>query len=205
MDPEVIVRQGDLSAEFDEKMRQVGLSAWDLETDGLDFRTDKIRTCQVFVPGVGVEIVQVSGTEPRRLIDALASERVAKLFHHAMFDLRFMRFHWSVRARRVGCTKVMSKLVEPGRESHSLAPLVAEYLGIALDKGQQRSDWSLTDLTPEQITYAASDVVHLPDLFQSLWKEAINEGVADLVEQSFEYLPTRVESDLRDAGDVFAY
>ena len=199
------VLQGDLSADFDEKMRQVGLSAWDLETDGLNFKTDRIRTCQVFVPGIGVEIVQVADSEPHRLIDALASERVAKLFHHAMFDLRFMRFHWSVRARRVGCTKVMSKLIDPARESHSLAPLVAEYLGVALDKGQQRSDWSLAELTPEQITYAAGDVVHLPELFQRLWKEAINEGVADLVEQSFEYMPIRVESDLRDAGDIFSY
>lgn len=205
MDTEVTVRRGDLSAEFDERMRQVGFSSWDLETDGLDFRADRIRTCQVFAPGVGVEIVQITDTEPKRLVEALASERVVKLFHHAMFDLRFMRFHWSARARRVGCTKVMSKLVEPTRESHSLAPLVAEYLGIVLDKGQQRSDWSLTELSPEQVAYAVGDVVHLPDLFQRLWKEAINEGVGDLVEQSFGYLPVRVESDLRNAGDVFSY
>lgn len=199
-------RSDDLSPEFDAAMRMEGISAWDIETDGLDFRADAVRTCQVFVPGVGIEIVRVpSGDKvPPRLADALGSERVFKIFHHAAFDLRFLRFHWGVRARNVGCTKVMSKVVSPTRESHSLAPLVAHYLGIVLDKSEQRSDWSAA-LSESQRMYAANDVMHLVDLYGHLWKDALNAGVADLVEHSFAYLPARVETDLRGSGDVFAY
>lgn len=200
------VRTGDISPELDAAMRAEGLSAWDIETDGLDFRTDEIRTCQVFVPGHGTEIVQIeAGVLPARLADALASERIFKVFHHAPFDLRFMRFHWGVRAHNVGCTKVMSKIVAPARESHSLAPLVLELLGIEIDKSLRLSDWSLSQLSTEQLEYAANDVRYLPDLLACLWKEALNVGVGDLVEQSFAYLPARVETDLLDVGDVFAY
>lgn len=201
-----VVQQDDLSPEFDSAMRCAGVSAWDIETDGLNFRHDAIRTCQVFVPGAGVEIVRVStdGTAPPRLADALTSERVFKVFHHAAFDLRFMRQHWGVRPRNVGCTKVLSKIVQPERESHSLAPLVWTYLGIELDKAPRLSDWS-QELTPEQLSYAAHDVLHLLELYRYLWKAALNLGVAELVEQSFAYLPVRIETDLRGSGDVFAY
>jgi ribonuclease D len=202
----VVQQQNDLSPEFDSAMRIEGVAAWDIETDGLDFRRDAIRTCQVYVPGAGVEIVRMptDGAVPARLADALASERVFKVFHHAPFDLRFMRHNWGVRPRNVGCTKVLSKIVEPARESHSLAPLVRTYLGIELDKSVRLSDWS-QELTPEQLSYAANDVLHLLDLYRYLWKEALNLGVAEFAEQSFAYLPVRVETDLRGSGDVFAY
>lgn len=202
----VVLREGDVSPEFDTAMRSEGVAAWDLETDGLDFRVHAIRTCQVYVPGVGTEIVKLTpGQIPTRLADVLATERVFKVFHHAPFDLRFMRQHWLVRARNVGCTKVMSKVVSPQRETHSLAPLALDYLGIALDKSERTSDWSAEELSESQVEYAANDVLHLLDLYRHLWKEALNIGVGDQVEQSFLYLPVRVETDLRDVGDVFAY
>ena len=202
----VVQRQDDISPEFDSAMRLEGVSAWDIETDGLDFGRDAIRTCQVYVPGAGVEIVRVptDGTTPPRLADALASERVFKVFHHAPFDLRFMRHNWGVRPRNVACTKVMSKIIEPGRPTHSLAPLVLAYLGIELDKSARLSDWSL-ELTPDQLAYAANDVLHLLDLYRHLMKDALNLGVAELIEQSFAYLPVRIETDLQGSGDVFAY
>lgn len=202
----VEVRLNDLSPEFDSAMRLEGFSAWDIETDGLDFHRDAIRTCQVYVPGAGVEVVRLPTDRavPPRLADALSSERVFKVFHHAPFGLRFMRRRWGVRPRNVGCTKLMSKIVEPDRASHSLAPLVLEYLGIELDKSMRLSDWS-QDLTAEQLAYAANDVLYLPDLYRHLLKDALNIGVADLIGQSFAYLPIRVETDLQGSGDVFAY
>lgn len=205
-DERIITRDGDLSPYFDAKLREEGVSAWDIETDGLDFRSDAIRTCQVYVPGFGVEIVQLKpGIVPPRLSEALHSERVFKVFHHAPFDLRFMRAQWGIRPRNVACTKVMSKIITPEREQHSLKDLVSEYLQVDLDKGERLSDWSSHQLTPQQVAYAAGDVLHLIDLFRLLWKEALNSGVGDLVERSFGYLPTRVETELRGAGDVFSY
>jgi len=107
----------------------------------------------------------------------------------------------------VACTKILSKIVRPEAASgeHSLKPTLDRFLGIVLDKSQQTSDWFSPLLTQEQLTYAARDVVYLLPLLDRLMEEARASGVADIAERTFEYLPTRVETDIRGCGDVFAY
>lgn len=204
---EVRVTSGDLSPEFEWAVRDARIVAWDIETSGLEWRTDRIATCQLHVPGKGTEVVRLDGSVPERLRDLLNSERVIKVFHHAPFDLRFMRYHWRIAPRSVACTKILSKIVHPelGNSEHSLKPAVRRYLGIELDKAQRTSDWFARDLSDEQLLYAVRDVEFLLQLFDRLMLEARASGVADLVEQTFAYLPTRVETDLRGSGDVFTY
>lgn len=198
---------GDVSAEFEWAVRDARIAAWDIETSGLDWRLDQIATCQLHVPNVGTQVIQMTGHEPERLRELLTSERVVKVFHHAPFDLRFMRHHWKATARSVACTKILSKIVRPeaAREEHSLKPTLERFLGVVLDKGQQTSDWLSPSLTQEQLIYAVRDVEYLVPLLDRLMEEARANGVADIAERTFEYLPTRVETDIRGCGDVFAY
>ena len=109
---EIEVTRGDVSPSFEALVRNVGRVAWDIETSGLDWRVDEIATCQLHVEGHRTEVVRLQGTNPARLSELIASPQVTKVFHHAMFDLRFMRFHWSVRPANVACTKMISKLVD---------------------------------------------------------------------------------------------
>jgi ribonuclease D len=204
----VLLAQHDLDPEFERIVREDRVVAWDLETSGLDPRMDTIAVCQLFTPRAGTQIVQVQGSGiPERLRELLISDRVLKVFHHAAFDLRFMRHHWKAVAHNVACTKILSKIVHPEVEpnQHSLKSVAARYLGVELDKGQRLSDWTKPDLSPEQLRYAARDVQFLLPLFERLMDEARFNGVSDVVERTFNYLPTRVETDLRGCGDVFAY
>lgn len=118
-----------------------------------------------------------------------------------------MRHHWNASARNVFCTKILSKIVRPDVDprQHSLKPVLKEFLGVEIDKAQRTSDWCADELSAEQLEYAARDVEYLVPLLHQLMDEARARGVADIAERTFDYLPTRIETDIRGCGDVFAY
>ena len=105
------------------------------------------------------------------------------------------------------CTKIASRLVRTYTDRHGLAKLCQELLGIDLSKQQQSSDWGAEKLTKAQIEYAASDVLHLHKLRDTLNQMLIREGRVELAQACFEFLPTRAQLDL--AGwpetDIFAH
>lgn len=202
-----VLIEGDISPNLDWAARDSRLVAWDIETSGLDWKNDRIATCQVYVPNHGIEIIRIGEQIPDRLRELLMSERVVKVFHHAAFDLRFMTHHWNALPKSVACTKILSKIVRPDLEpkQHSLKPTLWRYLEVEIDKGQQTSDWFSPELGAEQLAYAARDVEFLVPLFEKLLDVARAHGLADIAERTFAYLPTRVETDLRGCGDVFSY
>ncbi len=75
-----------------------------------------------------------------------------------------------------------------------------------ISKQQQTSDWGQAILTPEQLSYAASDVLHLHALKAKLDVLLAREGREALAQACFAFLPFRAELDLKgwyDGADVF--
>lgn len=203
----VMLAEHDISPDFEWAARDNKQIAWDIETSGLDWGSDVIATCQIHVPGKGTEIIRVGRKTPARLRELLMSEQVVKIFHHAAFDLRFMRYRWNVIPQRVTCTKVLSKILFPtaAPSEHSLKPILLRHLGVELDKSSQTSNWLAPKLDEQQLAYAARDVEFLIPLYEHLMDLARDKGLADIAERSFAYIPTRVETDLLGCGDVFSY
>jgi len=203
---EIEVAKGDLPYDYLKGALNSGIVALDLETSGLDWKKDRIATCQLYTPALSVMIVRIGKTIPGNLKLLLAEASVRKVFHHAMFDLRFMAYHWQVSPESIACTKIASKLLDPGnRSEHSLKPLLKNYIGVEIDKTQQLSNWLSRTLSKEQLTYAALDVVYLLPLFSTLRKELEIKGLWDLATACFAHLPTRVQLDLLGFQDVYAY
>jgi ribonuclease D len=184
-----------------------GIAACDIETSGLDFKTEHIGTFQVYGTTVGAWIVRVNGQTPVRLARLLADERVCKVFHYAPFDLRFVLSQWGVRATNVKCTKIASKVVFPelSDDEHSLKELLQRVADIELSKQARLSDWTHDELTEDQIQYAAKDVLYLLPLINALEELAASKGLTGLLQGCYAHIPTRVELDVRGYGDVFAY
>lgn len=203
------VASGDVSTEFFLAARAAGSIAWDIETSGLDWNTDLIGTVQLALPDGTSTLVQISpDIIPPNLSTLLEFPGIVKIFHHAPFDLRFMANAWRVKPANVVCTKVLSRILFPARkkEEHSLKPLLEDVIGVHITKSSVRtSDWTVSELSAEQINYAVGDVLHLHRLFDALMEKAVSAGVAGLAEASFGYIPVRVLTDLRQCGDVFAY
>jgi ribonuclease D len=76
-----------------------------------------------------------------------------------------------------------------------------------LSKQQQSSDWGSSQLTDAQLTYAASDVLHLHALRERLNVMLVREQRMELAQACFDFLPMRSRLDLQgwDNEDIFAH
>jgi ribonuclease D len=185
---------------------QADAIAWDIETSGLDWRTERIATCQLYVWGSVPIIIRIEDNRPERLKSLLENRLIKKIFHHAMFDLRFMAHAWGARPQNVACTKIAAKLIDRDQaESHSLKDLVQRYLGVSIDKTEQTSDWLSARLTAGQIQYAASDVLHLPALLHEIQQRLESQQLVSLASECFAHIPTRVQLDIMGYPDIYTY
>lgn len=197
----------DVSKAFLNAARRHKVVAWDIETSGLDWRSERIGLCQLLVKEQGLGIVKIGkNARPPNLVSILTDASIRKIFHHAMFDLRFLCYHWGVDAENIACTKIASKLLDPERiQGHTLAALVQEHLGITLDKGSRKSDWLTWGLSTVQLKYAGDDVKYLPDLLDRLLRELERKDRLDLAMRCFAHIPTQVQLEIQGFRDVYGY
>lgn len=77
------VRHGDVDDDFLAAAVAAGEVAWDIETSGLDWRLDRIATCQLATRTDAVVVQVGPWGAPERLRSLLADVGVRKVFHHA--------------------------------------------------------------------------------------------------------------------------
>jgi len=186
-----------------------GAVAIDTETMGLDPNRDRLCVVQLS-PGDGsADVVQIAAgqTKAPNIERLLADKSIVKIFHFARFDLATMAKAFGVMAEPVYCTKIASRLARTYTDKHGLKDLVRELLGIDLSKQQQSSDWGADTLTDAQVSYAATDVLHLHALREKLDAILVREGRADLAAACFRFLPDRVRLDLGgwESEDIFSH
>ncbi len=182
--------------------------AIDTETMGLNPHRDRLCLVQLSAGDGDAHCVQIipeslggRGADCPNLKRLLTDPAVTKLFHFARFDCAALRQHLGVAVGPVVCTKVAARLTRTFTDRHGLKDLCKELLGIDLSKQQQSSDWGAPELTPEQLAYAASDVLHLHALWTRLEGLLRREGRLPLAEACFRFLPTRGELDLLGYAD----
>lgn len=177
--------------------------AVDTETLGLNPYRDRLCLVQLSQGDGNAVLVQFAGDyaapELKRL---LTDERTLKIFHFGRFDMAVLKHFLGVMPAPAYCTKVASRIARTFTDRHSLKDLCKELLGIELSKQQQSSDWGAENLTPDQLSYAASDVLHLHALREKLDVMLRREGRERLAKACFEFLPTRAELDLKGWSDI---
>ena len=183
--------------------------AIDTETLGLNPHRDRLCVVQLSNGDGTADVVQIPAghRDAPNLKKLLGDKNVTKIFHFARFDLAVLSNAFGVMPQPVYCTKIVSKLVRTYTDRHGLKDLVREVLNIDLSKQQQSSDWGSTTLTDAQLSYAASDVLHLHALREKLDAMLAREGREGLAKACFEFLPTRARLDLGgwENDDIFAH
>jgi ribonuclease D len=167
--------------------------AIDTETMGLDPNRDRLCLVQLSAGDGVCHIVQFAqdSYEAPNLAKVLTDAGCTKIFHFARFDVAMIQRHMDVLCTPLFCTKVASRLTRTYTDRHGLKDICKELLGVDLSKQQQSSDWGAAELSPEQLTYAASDVLYLHALRARLTEMLEREGRSELAEACFRFLPAR--------------
>ena len=199
------VYKGDLPDDLD-----LGpIVAIDCETMGLNPKRDRLCVVQLSSGDGNAHLVQVAKgqTSAPNLCRILEDPNVLKLFHFGRFDIAAMFEAFGALTAPVYCTKIASRLIRTYTDRHGLKNLLQELLSVDISKQQQSSDWGAKNLSKAQVEYAASDVLYLHQLRDSLNKMLIRESRMDIAQSCFDFLPTRAQLDL--AGwpdtDIFAH
>lgn len=183
--------------------------AIDCETMGLNPHRDRLCLIQMSGGDGECHLVQVAPgqTSAPNLTRMLEDPNVLKLFHFGRFDIAALQHAFGAKTAPVYCTKIASKLVRTFTDRHGLKVLLHELVGIDISKHQQQSDWGAETLSAAQLDYAASDVLYLHKLRETLNEMLEREGRAEVAQACFDFLPTRASLDL--AGwpdtDIFSH
>ena len=187
----------------------VAAVAIDTETLGLNPHRDRLCVVQLS-PGDGTaDVVQIAAGQKKapNLTALLRNRKITKLFHFARFDLAALSNAFGAMPDPVFCTKIASRLTRTYTDRHGLKDLCAELIGVNLSKQQQSSDWAAEILSPEQLEYAASDVLYLHRLYDVLAGRLHRDGREAEAAACFRFLPTRARLDLMGWAeeDIFAH
>lgn len=154
------------------RLRQTPWIALDTEADSLHAYPEKVCLLQISSP-LGDELIDpLAEIDLTPLLDTFSEHEL--IMHGADYDLRLLRKHHDFVPRAIFDTMLASRLL--GHTQFGLTNLVAQYLGVTLEKGSQKADWARRPLTERMETYARNDTHFLKPLSDLLKAELRQKG-----------------------------
>lgn len=173
-----------------------------LDTEFLREKTYRARLCllQLSAPGIVACIDPLTLGDLTPLKQLLLDHGIVKVLHAARQDLEIMYQLWGSIPLPVFDTQIAASLLGPA-DQIGYGRLVAELLGIELDKGHARTDWSRRPLAPAQLHYAADDVRYLGEIYMTQRNALEARGRLAWFEDECRRLgePATYETDPQDA------
>ncbi len=211
--PEIV--SGDLSEDLLQAYLASPDLAVDTETMGLQTRRDRLCLVQLCDRRGRATIVQVPAdrllpevppaARMPRLKRLMEEPRVLKVFHFARFDVAALRYWAGIDVAPLYCTRTASKLARTYTDRHGLKDNLLEFLDVELDKVTRHSDWSSPTLSPEQVSYAISDVTLLLPLMDRLEEMLQRQGRSALARECFAAIPTMAKLDIAGFDLLFEH
>jgi ribonuclease D len=160
-----------------------------LDTEFLREKTYYPKLCllQVAVPGVVACVDPLAIEDLSPLLDVIYDKRITKVMHAARQDMEILYNLRAALPAPVFDTQIAALLLGfPDQVGYGT--LVSELLGVTLDKLHTRADWSLRPLSPDQIRYAADDVIYLAQVYERLVERLEKFGRLGWLTEDFERL-----------------
>jgi ribonuclease D len=160
-----------------------------LDTEFLREKTYYPKLCllQVAVPGVVACVDPLAIDDISPLLDVIYDPGITKVMHAARQDMEILYHLRGSLPAPVFDTQIAALLLGFS-DQVGYGTLVSELLGVTLDKLHTRADWSQRPLSPEQVRYAADDVIYLAQVYERLLERLGDLGRLDWLTGDFEQL-----------------
>ncbi len=131
--------------------------------------------------------------------DILENPDVIKIFHAAGQDLEIIWHEVGCMPKPLFDTQVAAALLGHTQQI-GYGALVHAVCGVQLKKIDSYTDWSRRPLSDSQLTYAADDVIYLPQMYEKMHAELESLGRLNWLAPEFEEMsdPSRFQSDERE-------
>lgn len=173
----------DSQAQLDEVCEQLAaknIIALDTEFMRTDTYYPKLCLIQLATDSRPACIDVLANLDTGRILECLVNSQRLKIFHAAKQDLEAFQLTFGQLPEPIFDTQIAAGLL--GYQAQiGYANLVMELIGVRLEKGQTRTDWSRRPLTEAQLKYAGDDVLHLAELHARLRAELEAAGRYDWV------------------------
>ena len=144
-------------------------------------------------------LIQVAGEGRVGLIDAMAitdlgplykllnDPSITKVFHSARQDFEIF-YHLQGKLPAPLFDTQIAAALRGHDDQTGYATLVRDVLDVDLAKSQTRTNWKRRPLSPEQLRYAAEDVIYLGQLYQLLLEKLMESGQLQQFQQQCQAL-----------------
>lgn len=132
-----------------------------------------------------IDPLAINNIDP--LLDILYDNNIVKVMHAARQDLEIFYNLRSTIPCPVFDTQLAATVLGHGEQA-GYSKLVEDILGIQLQKGYARTDWSKRPLSREQLQYAADDVRYLIKLYPDILQRLAKLGRDEWLEEDFQAL-----------------
>ncbi len=136
---------------------------------------------------VAASVDPLSLDELSPLLDIIYDPKVIKIFHAGRQDLEIFHDLWSKLPTPLFDTQLAATLLGLG-DQVGYGNLVKQLLGIQLEKGHARTDWSRRPLQQDQLRYALDDVIYLGEIYLKLEASLRKLGRESWLVEDFEML-----------------
>ncbi|MCP4679313.1 MAG: hypothetical protein GY854_28260 [Deltaproteobacteria bacterium] len=142
--------------------------ALDTEADSFHSYFHKLCLIQLSFNGAHalIDPLRLRREDLKPLVALLEDPAVEVLMHGADYDMRVLDRDLDAHPRGLRDTEVAARLL--GEAKTGLAALLAQELGVTVNKRFQRADWGRRPLSAEMRRYAVGDTSHLADLTNRL-------------------------------------
>ncbi len=157
--------------------------AVDTESNSLHAYREQVCLIQFSTPKKDYLVDPLALHDLSSLAPLFSNPAIEKVFHAVEYDQICLKRDFDINFVNIFDTMQAARIL--GYRQVGLDAMLAEKLGINLDKRYQKADWGVRPLSPEMLSYARLDTHHLLDLRDNLQAELQERGRWELACEEF--------------------